>query len=78
MQGEVIKVAYKWMDKVKKAGSMFVGTSPELDMAVYTLCILTRPNRGCPVQMNAHKFNIQTWVQKSDGKELVGAAFPAI
>ncbi|XP_069990893.1 uridylate-specific endoribonuclease D isoform X1 [Penaeus vannamei] len=77
-KGEIIKVAYKWMDKVKKAGSMFVGTSPELDMAVYTLCILTRPNRGCAVQMNGHKFNIQTWVQKSDGKELVGAAFPAI
>ncbi|XP_047492981.1 uridylate-specific endoribonuclease-like isoform X1 [Penaeus chinensis] len=77
-KGEIVKVAYKWMDKMKKAGSMFVGTSPELDLAVYTLCILTRPNRGCPVQMNGHKFNIQTWVQKSDGKELVGAAFPAI
>ncbi|XP_063591427.1 endoribonuclease CG2145-like [Penaeus indicus] len=77
-KGEIVKVAYKWMGKMKKAGSMFVGTSPELDLAVYTLCILTRPNRGCPVQMNGHKFNIQTWIQKSDGKELVGAAFPAI
>lgn len=77
-QGEVVKVAYKWMGKVKKAGSMFVGTSPELELALYTLCILVRPNRGCPVQMNGHKFNIQTWVQTSDGKELVGAAFPAI
>lgn len=73
-----MKLAFEWMGKVKKSGSMFVGTSPELDMAVYTLCILTRPNKSCPVQMNGQRFTIQTWVQKYNGKDLVGAAYPAI
>jgi poly(U)-specific endoribonuclease len=47
-------VKYTWNEKVKRSGSFFVGTSPEFDFALYTVCLLTRATeshvqRACKV-----------------------------
>ncbi|KAL7667985.1 hypothetical protein ACOME3_008706 [Neoechinorhynchus agilis] len=45
----LISVDFKWADpslrSVKHTGSIFIGTSPEFEMALYTLCIFKRKSR---------------------------------
>ncbi|WP_395241889.1 hypothetical protein, partial [Salmonella sp. s51933] len=40
--------------------SVFFGTSPEFEVALYTLCFLVRPGRGCRCRMNGQKISILT------------------
>ncbi|KAF7386527.1 hypothetical protein HZH68_013659 [Vespula germanica] len=61
-----------------KASTMFVGTLPELDVAIYTLCFYARPNAKCRVSFAGHKFNVQTYTWQRDNQNFVGAAFPLI
>ncbi|XP_071517788.1 uridylate-specific endoribonuclease C-like [Panulirus ornatus] len=77
-KGEINMNHFEWLDKPKSIGSMFVGTSPELDMATYTVCFLTRPNRSCPVQMNGQQFKVQTYTLDYNGMVLVGSSYPDI
>lgn len=60
----------------KPTNSMFVGTSPELEMALYTLCFQVRPDGSCPLTYNGKTFNIQTYIFRYRGKDLVGSAYP--
>ena len=45
---------------MKKSTSMLIGISPELEMALYTLCFLTRPDRDCYVTLAGDVFRIRT------------------
>lgn len=76
LQGEIIKDHFEWFSLPKNTGSQFVGTSPELEMATYTVCFLARPNQPCPVQMNTQQFQVQT--HSITDQNLVGSAFPEI
>ena len=69
---------FVWLSDTKPVGTVFVGTTPELEMALYTLCFLAKPNSRCPVQLAGKKFQIQTWTQSYQGKTLVGSAYPEI
>lgn len=77
-KGEVLEDHFEWLGYPKPIGGMFVGTSPELELAVYTVCFLARPDSLCPVQMNGVQFGVQTWTLKYSGKVLVGSAYPDI
>ena len=37
-----------------------VGTSPEFELAVYTLCFVARPNEVCRLRINGNDVFIQT------------------
>ena len=37
-----MSIVFDWQSEPKSYGSMFVGTVPELDLAVYTICFLAR------------------------------------
>lgn len=67
---------YRGIDK--PVGSMFIGTSPELEMALYTTCFLLRADRICPLTMNGNRFSIKTYTYKYRGKNMIGSAFPDI
>lgn len=77
-KGEIIKMRFVWLSDTKPVGTVFVGTTPELEMALYTLCFLAKPNSRCPVQLAGKRFQIQTWTQSYHGKTLVGSAYPEI
>ncbi|XP_068226631.1 uridylate-specific endoribonuclease-like [Palaemon carinicauda] len=77
-KGEVLENHFEWLGYPKPLGGMFVGTSPELELAVYTVCFLARPDSLCPVQMNGVQFKVQTWTLNYGGKVLVGSAYPDI
>ncbi|KAK7078744.1 hypothetical protein SK128_001848 [Halocaridina rubra] len=77
-KGEIVEDHFTWLNNAKPIGGMFTGTSPELDLAVYTVCFLARPDSLCPVQMNGVQFQVQTWTLDYNGKVLVGSAYPKI
>ncbi|XP_037778838.1 poly(U)-specific endoribonuclease-like isoform X1 [Penaeus monodon] len=77
-KGEIIMDHFEWLGEPKNIGSMMVGTSPELDMAMFTVCFLARPDSKCPTQMNNHQFQVQTWTLNYNGHVLVGSAYPDI
>lgn len=62
----------------KPLTTIFVGTSPELEMALYTVCFYVRSDKSCPVSLGGSKFNIITHKFKYRGNELIGSAYPEI
>ncbi len=60
-QPGVINTRMTWHGKLKKQASFFMGTSPEFDISIYTLCILTRTNRNCNLEINNAQVSIRTY-----------------
>ncbi|XP_022821722.1 poly(U)-specific endoribonuclease homolog [Spodoptera litura] len=56
--------------------TMFVGTSPELELSLYTLCFMARPDRPCRLRYNNVNFSIQTKTLKSENVLLIDTAYP--
>lgn len=54
---------------------MFVGTSPEYEMAMYTICFLARPNAECTFDLNGNSVTIQTYKSYNG---VMGTAYPKI
>lgn len=77
-KGSIIKMHAKFNGHDKPVTTMFIGTSPELEMALYTVCFHVRPDGNCPVSLGGTKFNIVTRKFKYRGKDLVGTAYPEI
>lgn len=56
--------------------NMFVGTSPELETALYTICFMARPDRPCRLRYNNVLFTIQTKTIKVENTVLIDNAYP--
>ena len=77
-QPGVINVRMIWHGRPKKQASFFMGTSPEFDISVYTLCILARTNRDCNLTINNSEVPIKTFdISHVPGLQ-VGSAFPSV
>ncbi len=59
-----------------QVSSIFLGLSPELELALYTLCALLKPDDSCTVSLGGKKVDIQTHVFKIRGKKYLGSAYP--
>ncbi|XP_050449513.1 endoribonuclease CG2145-like [Cataglyphis hispanica] len=77
-RGSIIKMHVKFNSHDKPVTTMFIGTSPELEMSLYTVCFYARPDRSCPVSLGGTKFNIITHKFRYRGKDLIGTAYPEI
>ncbi|XP_071454124.1 endoribonuclease Arlr-like [Hetaerina americana] len=77
-KGHVLKFTFKWRNTYKPVGTMFIGTSPELELALYTICYLTRPNQMCRLKLGGHPVSIQTYQLSYNGKSYVASAFPTL
>jgi hypothetical protein len=42
-----------------QVSSIFIGLSPELEMALYTVCVLLKPNDACTVSLGGKKIDIR-------------------
>ena len=42
-KGGIMKSVFEWEGYIKPASSIFMGLSPELELAIYTLCVLLKP-----------------------------------
>ena len=89
--GCVIKAAFEWngikkgkkgkkneKDLVKLVSSFFLGFSPELELAIYTICFLVGPGKAVPISLAGEPINVRTHVLKRGGKEYLGAAYPEL
>lgn len=64
-------------DKTKPVNSMFIGTLPEFDLAIYTVCFVMN-RKMCPVSFDGKMLKIRTFPFDYDGKRMVGATYPVI
>lgn len=77
-KGSILKFHFKLSGVDKPVDSMFIGTSPELEMALYTTCYMFRANRICPLRLNGNNFIVRTYSMRYRGKNMIGSAFPEI
>nr|KAG5699948.1 hypothetical protein BaRGS_018247 [Batillaria attramentaria] len=70
----LVALNYSWNGRHKGLGSFFLGTSPEFDMALYTLCALA--NTGA-VQLNGKYIHIQTHDISFVSGHQIASAYPS-
>lgn len=75
-KGEIAKVRLTFDKLSKPSNSLFIGTSPELEIALYTVCFHMRPDTECPLAYNGKKFTLKTFTFRYRGKNLIGGAWP--
>lgn len=62
----------------KPVDTMFIGTSPELEMALYTLCFVTRADNECKLKLGSNDVDIVSHTFRYRSKNLIGSAYPQI
>ncbi|GMR30123.1 hypothetical protein PMAYCL1PPCAC_00318 [Pristionchus mayeri] len=71
-------VKFTWEREMKRSGSMMIGTSPEFDMSLYTLCFLSRRGRDtCDVEVNGCPLSITSYDLVQNRKVFIGSIFPS-
>ncbi|GMT32532.1 hypothetical protein PFISCL1PPCAC_23829 [Pristionchus fissidentatus] len=72
-------IQFSWGKEWKKGGSTLIGTSPEYDLSVLTLCFLARrDNEICRIKVDGCPVEVQSYELKQNGKSFIGTAFPKI
>ena len=77
-KGGIIKTIFEWEGSLKPVSSIFIGMSPELEFAIYTLAVLLKPNDQCTISLGGKTIDIQTHIFTNRGKKYLGTAFPDI
>ncbi|EDW41986.1 poly(U)-specific endoribonuclease homolog [Drosophila sechellia] len=73
----VLSVRYTFHNINKPVNGFFVGTSPELDLALYTACFLaTAEEEPCHIQLGHASATIVSHGWKWNGMRLIGTAYP--
>ncbi|XP_077279972.1 uncharacterized protein LOC143907214 isoform X2 [Temnothorax americanus] len=78
-KGEAIKVrtAFNVPDTKHSVTTLLVGLSPELEMALYTVCFYLRPNDVCPISLGGKDVNLVSTRFNYFGKDILIAGFIA-
>lgn len=77
-KGQIAKIRFTHNKIEKPTNSLFIGTSPELEMAIYSVCFGLRADKDCRLAYGGKDFNIVTHTWKYRGKNLIGSAYPEI
>ncbi|XP_021953555.1 poly(U)-specific endoribonuclease homolog [Folsomia candida] len=60
--GALIQHKFVWCSACKPISSMFIGTSPEFELAVYSACLLVRPgSTTCPMLFDTNPVKVTTY-----------------
>ncbi|CAJ0928079.1 unnamed protein product, partial [Mesorhabditis belari] len=69
---------FSWHSEMKRSGSLLIGTSPEFDLALYTMCFLSRRGRQtCDVEIDGCNLSITSYDISQQGKIYIGSIFPS-
>ena len=71
-KNQLLTIQFNWKGDVKPIGSSFIGTSPEFEMALYTVCFLAGNGEEVHVELDDYDVIIKTHHM---GKYL-GSCFP--
>jgi len=66
-KGTGLTFTFKWGSEQKPHASMLVGTSPSLELALYTVCVLARGDQPCHVRLGGKLVTITTHVFNRPG-----------
>lgn len=77
-KGAVVKLHFMQQGIDKPVNSMIIGTSPEMDIALYTLCFVTRADQDCKLKLANNEIQIITHTFRYRSKNLIGSAYPQI
>ncbi|KAK1151208.1 poly(U)-specific endoribonuclease isoform X1 [Acipenser oxyrinchus oxyrinchus] len=77
---DVLGLQFNWDGYYKQVGSAFIGSSPEFDLAVYSLCFIARPGKACQLRLGGKPIAIQTYTWTNsfygNGKKFIASAYP--
>lgn len=71
----MIKYRLSFDELDKPVNSMFLGTLPECEMALYTVCFLVSSG-NCQISLGGNSINIRTFA--FGGRRMVASAYPVI
>ena len=74
-QPNTVGAHYEWYGKQKKLGTMMYGTSPEFDIAMFTVCYYARKNGPCSFSINGHHVEVVTYDTTHGGGHHIGTAY---
>ena len=77
-KGQIAKIRFTLNSLNKPVNTLFIGTSPELELALYTTCFVLRADGNCPMAYGGNRFSIVTHTYRYRGKNLIGSAYPDI
>lgn len=73
----MLTVQFSWNGQQKDISSMFIGTSPEFEMALYTVCFLAGQEENI-MQLGDYEVKIKVYRIRSKYGDKVGSAFPEV
>ena len=74
---KMLSVQFSWNGQPKDISSMFIGTSPEFELALYSLCFLAGQEENI-IQVGDYEVKIKAYRIKSKYGDKVGSAFPEV
>lgn len=75
-KGSLVKLNYRSEGFTIQNATIFAGTPPELELALYTICATVRPSSWCPISLGGAKFFILTHSFRQYGKDVIDLGFP--
>lgn len=76
-QQQLVTMQFSWHNVLKKVSTSMIGTSPEFEMALYTLIFLTQPEGKTNVQLGPYQATVTVykWENRRSNKFYVASAF---
>ena len=72
----IVGTHFQWHNKIKSLSSFIVGTSPEFDLAMYTVCFFVRQDGDCRFSMAGHNMDIKSYtVPFGSYRDLIATAY---
>ncbi|XP_035676789.1 poly(U)-specific endoribonuclease-B-like isoform X1 [Branchiostoma floridae] len=72
----IITIDFTWNNNNKTFGSFFLGTSPEFELAIYTVCFLAGDENETTVILGNKPATILTNAYRVNGQNQIGACYP--
>lgn len=72
---QLVTIQFNWKGFLKKCSSSFIGTSPEFEIALYTICFLQQQEKSI-VNCGPYRVEITCYKYTSRGKNYIGTCFP--
>lgn len=75
-EGSMLKLKFTWNKHLKPISSFFIRTTPEFEMAIYTICFYSRPKSTCKLSLNNRTLPIFSTYKIERGVKYLLTAYP--
>ena len=74
-QPDIETFTFDWLNHNKPISGGFMRTSPEVEIALSTLCLLTRTGNNCPIRLEGIQLTMTAW-DMSGLPKTIGSTYP--